>query len=392
MQHVRLSSRNTLSVGIVMGSMSHLAGGLYQSVRRTAQELTRRGVVVTVYALEDEESAACMAPWYPLRPRLFRPVGPRPLGFAPRLTQALVAAGHDVVHQHGIWQAFSASVLGWRRRTGRPIVVSPRGMLSPWALRRSAWKKGIAAKGYERANLTGARILHALTPAEQADILAWAPGSEVVVIPNGVDPAPTLLPVGPSRMGQKTLLFLGRLDPKKGLSELIHAWALAKDRLPGWRLAIAGWGEIAYDRTLRQQAAWLGIGDTIAFTGPLYGARKAHALASADAFVLPSYSEGQPMAVLEAWAAGLPVLMTRACNLNEGFAAGAAVEIETGPGRLATQLTDSLNRPDLPEFGLRGRKLVAERFSWDITAAAHVDVYRSIANKPDIPRQAEAVR
>ncbi len=381
MQHIRVAPQSSLSVGIVVGSMSHKAGGLYQSVRRTAQELVRRGVIVTVYALEDSESAGCLAAWYPLRPRLFRTIGPKRLGLAPHLTKALMAANHDIVHQHGLWQAFSASVLSWRKKTGRPVIVSPRGMLSPWALRRSSWKKGMAATTFERANLNGARLIHALTQAEQDDIQAWAPGAEVVVIPNGVDPAPKLLPVGHVINKPKTLLFLGRLDPKKGLSELIHAWAQVGQQRPNWRLVIAGWGEIAFERSLRQQAAWLGIGDRIAFSGPLYGARKAHALAAADAFVLPSHSEGQPMAVLEAWAAGRPVLMTEACNLPEGFSEGAALKIDARPGRLAPQLVDALGRADLPDFGLRGRKLVAERFSWDVTAAAHVNAYRSIAGR-----------
>jgi poly(glycerol-phosphate) alpha-glucosyltransferase len=183
---------------------------------------------------------------------------------------------------------------------------------------------------------------------------------------------------------RRTLLFLGRLHPKKGIRELLIAWArIAKDS-PGiarsWRLAIVGWDDAGLLEQLRATTKELGLGeDSVVFPGALFGEDKAAALWNADAFVLPSYSEGLPMAVLEAWAHGLPVFMTRECNLPEGFDAGAAIEIRTDPAELAAVLARALPRPDLAEVGRRGRELVRSQFSWPAIVSELRTVYDWLA-------------
>ena len=127
-------------------------------------------------------------------------------------------------------------------------------------------------------------------------------------------------------------------------------------------------------------AAW-GINESVEFVGPLFGSKKEGALAAATAFVLPSRSEGLPMAVLEAWSHGKPVLITTACNLPEGAAAGAAIEVEAtavsvaeGLGRLAAMGESALRR-----MGSAGLGLAAERFAWGRIASDMARVYESAA-------------
>jgi glycosyltransferase involved in cell wall biosynthesis len=126
----------------------------------------------------------------------------------------------------------------------------------------------------------------------------------------------------------KVLLYLGRLHLKKGLANLLQAWSEVRraggEAAQNWYLVIAGWDQDGHQASLEAITLQRNIGDTVHFIGPQFGLDKDAAFRSSDAFVLPSLSEGMPLAVLEAWAHGLPVLMTPHCNLPEGFARGAA--------------------------------------------------------------------
>lgn len=264
--------------------------------------------------------------------------------------------------------------------------MSPHGMLDPWALKFSRWKKRAVMAISERKHLDGA-IIHALSFAELDAIRALGIVSPVAVIPNGVDPAPAAALPPPDWMDRPTLLFLGRLHPKKGIAQLITAWSLVADLLPDWQLAIAGWMDGA--TSFSEQAAQTN-GRTI-FVGPLYGAAKEAAYAHACAFVLPSFSEGLPMTVLEAWAHGCPVLMTDACNLPEGFDTGAAAQISTEPITMAAVLLAHLSDEAwLVSAGAAGRRLVSERFIWDAVAEEFRALYNWALGSGPKPRTVHA--
>ncbi|MPQ95247.1 glycosyltransferase [Thioclava sp. JE_KL1] len=366
-------TRRPLAVTMVTGSLSRRAGGLFHSVRKLSLHLAERGVRVNVIGLFDSDTEADLEAWAPLQPVVLGATAPTSLGWAAGLTQAIEATRPDVVHQHGIWQMTSVATTRFAARGG-PTVISPRGMLDPWALRNSAWKKRLAWSGWERRNLTRAACLHALAEAEAAAIRQVLPMSAIATVPNAVEIGKPL-PIRKSSKKRAELLFLGRLHPKKGLPELLFQWARLQPALRDqWEIVAAGPDENGHRGDLETAAQRLGVAGDIRFVGPLSGTAKAEAFARARAFVLPSHSEGLPMAVLEAWASGLPVLMTRACNLPEGFAAGAAHEIDTGPDPV--RLAAGLSRPDLAEMGLKGRALVEERFSWPSIAARQEAVYR----------------
>ncbi|MBI1180247.1 MAG: glycosyltransferase [Alphaproteobacteria bacterium] len=358
------------SVAIVTGSLSSRAGGLYQSVRLPANRMVEKGVRLSVHGVEDDRWPDARSDWRVAELTAYRTLGPARFGYAPGMAQGIERALPDVLHLHGIWGYPSLAARRWRRRTARPLVIAPRGMLDPWALGNSAMRKRLAGRLFERENLAGASALHALCRAEADAMRAFGLRNPIAIIPNGVDiPDVGRLGRRPAQ-GPRRLLFLGRIHPKKGLSELLQAWRRVCDEQPclasDWRLDIAGWDDGGHEAALRALAARLNLGDRVRFLGALYGEEKEAALRDAAAFVLPSYSEGLPMAVLEAWAWGLPVFMTAACNLPEGFRAGAAVRVGTSPAGIAAQLTEWLPRGnDLIETGLRGRMLAETVFSWD---------------------------
>lgn len=367
--------------------MSRNAGGLFNSVRKSAIYLAEAGMQVSVYAIEDENSAADLGEWKPLLPQVFPTLVSRPISYAPDLDRQVVAADHHVLHLHGIWQLASRSVHRWKLRTGRPVMISPRGMLDPWALANSAWKKKLAGAWFENRNLRNADCLHALNASEAASMRRYGLTGPIAVIPNATD-IPKVAP-RTVKTGCRTLLFLGRIHPKKGLKELVSAWARARTVRPKlaeeWRLQIAGWDDGGHADSLRSHIRALKQEDTVELTGPVFGSNKDAILRSADAFVLPSFSEGLPMSVLEAWAYRLPVLMTAECNLPEGFESGAAIKINTDPVALAHQLATALLDTDLLTLGEVGHSLVVKYFSWPSVAARHLEVYRWLVEGGEPP-------
>lgn len=359
-----------MRIVMISGSLSRRAGGLFWSVRRLSQALAKAGADVHVLGLRDPDTAEDITEWAPLEPVVLDRAGPAALGYAPALAQEIAARAPDIVHLHGIWQAMSIATARWAVQ-GKPVMISPRGMLDPWAMANSGLKKRLVWHAYERTNLHRASCLHALNASEAGSIRALLPKVAIATIPNGVDLSDTERLRNPAK-GRPRLLFVSRIHPKKGLMAFLDQWATVQPRLSRpWVLRIAGPDEGGHLSALRARVAALGLTDSVVFIGPIYGAAKARELAEAEAFVLPSQSEGLPIAVLEAWAAGLPVLMTQACNLPEGFEAGAAIEL-TGD---AERLFVGLEQTNLPAMGVRGRAVVTKHFGWDRLQMRHLAVY-----------------
>lgn len=390
-----------MNVGVVVSSVSRSAGGLFLSVRYLSHHVKRSGPRVFVFSPSDRFSNEDIRHWDGLDVRVSPKLGPGAFGYAPSLGAALEEEQLDIVHSHGLWMFPSYIAWRWSLQHDFPLIISPRGMLDPWALRHSAWKKKLAGLAFQDAHLRRAACLHALCESEYEAMRAYGLRNPVAVIPNGIE-LPSLGQALPcvgrhaERPGEKLrVLFLSRLHPKKGLPNLLHAWAnvrVANPRLAGtWRLVIAGWDQVGHLRALERLASSLGVESSVEFLGGLYNEAKAAELARADAFVLPSLSEGLPMAVLEAWAAGLPVLMTPGCNLPEGFAANAALRIAPEPGSIGTALSllFSMSEEDRQAMGTRGRRLVEERFAWPKIARDMCEVYRWVVGqgpRPDTVR------
>lgn len=379
-----------LSIAIVTPTVARAGGGIFPIVLAHAVHLTRQGHAVRVYALDDDPQQLDRDQWEGVAMTLYRR---GPLGFAGRLAADLRQGNHDVLHLHGLWSYLSVVASRWRSKTGRPVVISTQGMLEPWALANSAWKKRIAGALWETRNVRGAAAIHC-SAAEVAGVRQYAPDSTVAVVPNGVELPDLSLPLPPPpaefAADRRKLIFFGRLHPKKGLAELLKAWALLKASNPqvvsAWQLAVVGWDDGGHADALQHQARDAGLNEAeVQFLGPRFGDEKEAVWHNAEAFILPSYSEGFPMAVLEAWSYALPVFMTRECNIPEGFAANAAIEISNQPADLARTLGAELSRADLHLIGLTGRRLVEETFVWQRVASELGGVYQWLVGQDERP-------
>lgn len=251
----------------------------------------------------------------------------------------------DGLHVHGIWEESTAVACKLARKLDKPYVLSAHGMLEPWALATKQLKKRVYAVLVERANVSGARCLHALTAAEAGQYRSFGATCPIAVVPNSVEQpkgatADLFLQRYPELRGKRIVLFLSRLHPKKGLDLLVAAWARASQGHAEAQLVIAGPDSEGMQASLIAQAGQAGVLDRITFTGMLSGDLKWSALKAAEAYVLPSYSEGLSMALLEAMGVGLPVIATRACNMPEITTYGAGWEIEATADDVTSALGD----------------------------------------------------
>ncbi len=384
----------------LMGSVSRNAGGMFHSVRGLAKALNERDVKVTVLGSKDKFTSQDIGAWQPIRVVEYEPSWPRKFGYSRAVRRELCDLVPDLIHTHGLWQYSSCAVAAHHAKYKTPYLVSPHGMLDPWALKNSRWRKKVAYALYEGRHLRNAICLRALSESGADSIRKLGLKNPICVIPNGVVvPADDgTIPDAPwdhaLAAGRKVLLFLGRIHPKKGLENLLRAWAELQrsNSTPDWTLAIAGWDQNAHESNLKKIAneldlPWIDLrtpsdggprtSAPVLFVGPQFGSGKFASLFHCDAFVLPSFSEGVPMAVLEAWAYRKPVAMTLECNIPNAFASGAAFQIQTDVALLANGLREFLNSPPavLQEFGNKGAAKVKESFTWDRISEEMKSVY-----------------
>lgn len=269
------------------------------------------------------------------------------------------------------------------------MIIEPHGMLDPWAVHNSEWKKRIVGHLFEYSNLRSADCIHALCESEYESIRKFGLKNPVAIIPNGVT-----LPLNPKykrNQEKKTLIYIGRIHPKKGLKEMILGLAMVKAQNPilleSWEIHIAGWDQNGHLNELRHIVDTYKLTNAVKFIGPLYGDAKERALCQANAFILPSFSEGLPMSVLEAWAYELPVVMTEYCNIPKGFKHNCAIKIEPTPDDICEKLIILFQRSneDLVEMGKRGRKFVTQCFTWEIIAQQTLDLYKFLLGNGSKP-------
>lgn len=366
------------SLVYLTGPVSRSAGGLFDALRSLALEIADGNrYSPSVMGLSEPNFERDRSLWGTVETRALRVRGPGAFGYAPELSRALHLKNPVLLHVHGLWMYTSVAAIRWARR-GRPYVVSPHGMLDPWALNNSRLKKQISAALYENRHLRGAACLHALNDAEAVAMRAYGLKNPICVIPNGVE-MPGEAKAESSPQGSRNLVYLGRLHPKKGLALLVEAWCrvqrFAEEK--GWRLIIAGWDQLGHQAELQALAAKLSSSSKIEFVGPKFGEAKSALFQEASAFILPSLSEGLPMAVLEAWTWRLPVLMTTNCNLPEGQRAGAAIMMEADTDSVCGALRKlfAMSSVEREAMGASGRRLVEGQFRWPRIAQQMMQVY-----------------
>lgn len=412
----------------VIPSLSLVHGGPSRAIRLIEQALLARGIAVETATMDDDGPGRRMA-FLVGEPRQEELVGVAPLPrtdtletlrhggghptnsamslstsfkpirhyFPKRLEFYKVSPGfawwvflhvrdYDIVHIHALF-SFTSVAAAWAARwVGVPYVVRPLGTLNRYGVeQRRPWLKQLSLKLVEGPILRHAAAVHFTAKAEQVEALSLRIPMLGVVIQLGIEPSQpsdtSALAARIPRVGDnRSLLFLSRLDPKKNVEGLLEAFNLLAHEWPDLRLVIAGDGEASFAAALKKLAVELGLADRVVWLGHIEGEQKAAALAAAQVFVLPSFSENFGIAAAEALMAGLP------CVLGKGVAIASEVEeacagVATSPEpeaiaqALREVMADEVRRI---EMGRRAAALARERYSLDAMGTRLHELYSRI--------------
>jgi glycosyltransferase involved in cell wall biosynthesis len=304
----------------------------------------------------------------------------------------------DIVHIHSIYLFHSTVGALLCSRARVPYVIRPHGTLDPYLRRRHRARKWLHEIVVERHSFKAAAAIQFTAAEEMALARQSRAGRRLLkstagaIVPNGVvipklcepgaleSASEGLLQQFPELRGKRILLFLGRINFKKGLDLLAAAFArLCADR-DDIHLLIAGPDNEGYEVRVKGWLRAANVLDRVTFAGMLQGVHKIAAFGISEMFVLPSYSENFGIAVVEAMASGLPVIVSYRVNIWREIAeAAAGLVIKCDSAELATAITALLDDSELcGSMGVRGRQLVERSFTWEVAAEQMIKLYERI--------------
>ncbi len=387
---------------VVVPALGSVYGGPSKSVVELAQALGKTGISVDIITTNANGSAVVDNPvsqWiqaqhYRVQYFPYAGIGDYKLSLPMAIWLFQHVQHYDLVQVNAIFSVSNLPVYFACRWHSVPYVVIPRGMLEPWALSYKAWKKKVYYALFERPALQRAIALQMLASTEAKQIEPLQLRAPLVIAANGIHRqdfkilhTPEIFyEAFPHTRDKNILLFLGRIDPKKGLDLLAQAFGKALREYPNTHLVVAGPDNVGYLPKAKQQFEETASLKAVTFTGMLSGEMKCAALSAAQYYIAPSYSEGFSMSVLEGMASGLPCIITTGCNFPEAAQARVAHVTAIEPEAITQALLICLGDPKAAALmGARARDFVLERYTWDSIAGQLATVYGSLSKPP--PKQ-----
>jgi glycosyltransferase involved in cell wall biosynthesis len=294
----------------------------------------------------------------------------------------------DVVHIHALFSFATLAAAYCASRHSVPYIVRPLGTLNEWGMKhRRPFLKRLSLRFLERRVLDGAALVHYTSDQERVEAETLLVKSAAAIIPNALpDRAGEVVPGRfrskyPELTSRQIILFLSRLDEKKGLDLLLTAFASVRQQLTQATLVIAGTGDPGFVADLKARASSLGIVSDVLWAGFLEGDAKQAALADSDIFVLPSYSENFGIAAAEGMAAGLPVIVSDQVAIHGDVTrARAGLVVPCDAGELTTALVRLLRDVTLRRrMGEDGQSFVRQNYSNSAVTRKVIAAYNQIA-------------
>lgn len=287
----------------------------------------------------------------------------------------------DVVHLTATYSFPTIPTLVFCRIFNKPLVWSPRGAIQDAHEWEGSRHRKLKQEWEWICNIIirrGKVITHTTAERERVATQTRLPRATAMIVPNGVD-VPDILPQREWLPGGRLrLMYIGRLSPKKGIENLLHAINCINE--PDISLTIYGTGDVAYTANLNELAAHLGLlGKSVFFAGNVNGAAKSDAFHTADACVVPSHTENFCMVVAEALAHGIPVIASHGTPWAEIEEKRCGLWVDNSPDSLA-QAIIRIRTMELPAMGLRGRDWMTREFSWDNLAKEMMSIYRALVS------------
>lgn len=296
-------------------------------------------------------------------------------------------ATFDLVHIHEMWHYSHYAASMAFRKESKPYIITLHGELNIERIHNSL-KKKMYLSMIQKKILNKAAWLHTITDKETLQAQSICSNRNISKIPNGVDfdsflnlpDKNDILQYYPSVAGKKVLLFLGRINKIKGLDILVKAFGQLACNRDDLCLIIAGPDNDGYKTEIVQLINDYNVSDKVIFTGMISGHEKMSVLTGSDLFILPSYSEGFSISILEAMACGLPVIISNECNFPEVDEFHCGITIEHKDNKLKETIQIMLQEPDrLKVMGNNARKLVKKKYTWDRIADDMLSMYELVA-------------
>lgn len=373
----------SLSILHVVSSIDLSSGGPSKSVCDLALNQAFLGFDVTIFTQFSD------SPYFPVSPNpKLKLCFVKGFSFKSELKKLGNNHKFDILHGHGIWQLPVHFMSNWATEVNIPYVISPRGMLEPWALNVGKLKKKLAMAFYQKNDLANATCNHATSQMEFENIRNLGFTNSIAVIPNGIELLEFPIRKKLENKSEKTLLFLSRIHPKKGIELLVEAWSIIeKNKKIGWKVEVAGNGEDSYVKSLSKLISDKGLESEIKIIGPQFGEEKLSAYHHADLFVLPTYSENFGIVVAEALACGVPVITTKGAPWEELITHQAGWWIDIGVAPLVDALEKAISLSDHERYlmGRNGRKLIEDKYSIESVASQMISLYKWILGQGDKP-------
>ncbi len=323
-------------------------------------------------------------------------IGPKKLGYSPVMEKQLNRInGLDIIHTHGLWMCNGLHARRASQKRKLPLLLSTHGMLEPYSINRSKIQKKIVSWLYENKNIDAVDCIHAASTQEALNIQKFGINKPIAVIPFGIDQSvddisdaeqSDLIPF--QHRNKRFLLFLSRIHPKKGLSDLVIAWSKLCKKYTDWHLVIAGPDELNTLSKINNIINNKKINEYVSIVGPVNGIDKRRLYSSASLFVLPTLSENFGFVIPEALTHRCPVITTTATPWEDLVTYNCGWHIETGLDSLLLTLEDALkkNKDDLIKMGENGKRMVMERYSWHTTAKSFQHLYSWLLHNEGKPQ------
>ena len=376
-----------MRIVVVTDVITRRAGGVFSAVRDMFLNKSMMAQDLQILSYIDDKIEEDLPSWKNIPIKLFKP---HFFLYSRKLRNTLLYSDADIYHQQGLWRYSHLLMDIWKKKTGKPIVCTPHGMLDPYIIRKQGRIKRIISHLFFQQSLESVSCFQALCQKELEDIRAYGLHNPIAIIPNGIYlPAPSKEAFKIDE--KKHLLFLGRIHEKKGADLLLKAISNIRNNNPqliqNWHVDVVGWDHEGFKSKLDQIISRNGIKDIVTLHGPLYGEEKDQMYNNCDAYILPSFGEGLPLTVLEAWAWGKPVIISPECHLSEGYDCGAAIRIEPTVDSVEKGICTLLSMSDNEriDMGKKGLELVKEKFTWDSAAEKLLGVYKWLSGKAAKP-------